>query len=221
MQEIDLYKPIENYYSALGYTVKAEVKDCDVVCQKEEETIIIELKLQFSLKLIYQAMDRQALTSQVYIAIPRPKKAFFGKEWHRMLRLVKSLHLGLILMDHYGQLEFVCHPSDAYTRRLNGKKKKALDAEFSKRKTSANLGGTRGKTITAYRESALQLARLMTSGDIFSPKMLNAQLSIQNASQILNANYYGWFDKVDRGQYQLSDQGRAALITYGSILEQL
>ena len=52
MDEIDLYKPIKTYFERHGYVVKSEIKNCDVVAIKGDETpIIIEMKLNFSLTL--------------------------------------------------------------------------------------------------------------------------------------------------------------------------
>lgn len=219
LKEIDMYDCIKDFFEKDGYNVKAEVKDCDVVCKKEDSLVIVELKLHFSLKLIYQAMDRQALTTEVYIAILRPKRAFYGKEWHRMLKLVKSLCLGLILIDNHMNMEFVCHPSSDYTRKLNSKKKAVLNKEFDNRKTTINKGGTKGKTMTVYKEKSLLIISYMKNGELYAPKDINSALDIKNASSILNQNHYAWFEKIAKGSYKLSEKGITALLEYSDAIE--
>ena len=56
-KESDLYAPVCEYFESVGYTVQAEVKNCDLVAVKDSETIIAELKTSFCLKLVYQALD--------------------------------------------------------------------------------------------------------------------------------------------------------------------
>ena len=74
-KESDLYSPVCNYFTELGYDVQAEVKSCDLIAKKDSEIIIAELKKNFCLKLVYQAIERQSITDSVYVVIPRPKKA--------------------------------------------------------------------------------------------------------------------------------------------------
>ena len=43
-KESDLYSPVCNYFTELGYDVQAEVKSCDLIAKKDSEIIIAELK---------------------------------------------------------------------------------------------------------------------------------------------------------------------------------
>ena len=79
--ETDLYEPVCRFLEEEGYRVQAEVKDCDIAAEKDGELIIVELKKSFQLKLVYQALDRQSLTEQVFVAIPRPQKGQREKSW--------------------------------------------------------------------------------------------------------------------------------------------
>ena len=74
LAETDLYEPIRRFLEEEGYEVQAEVKDCDIAARKDGRLVVVELKRNFQLKLVYQAMERQRLTEYVYVAIPRPKK---------------------------------------------------------------------------------------------------------------------------------------------------
>jgi hypothetical protein len=62
--------------------------------------------------------------------------------------------------------------------------------------------------MTAYRQQALICAEALRPGPA-KPKDLRAQ--VPDAAQILRSNYYGWFERVARGVYRLTDAGRAAL----------
>jgi hypothetical protein len=42
--ETDLSKPLQTYLAAQGYTVRCEVKHCDIVAVKDDVLIVIELK---------------------------------------------------------------------------------------------------------------------------------------------------------------------------------
>ena len=73
-KETDLYEPVRSFLEEEGYQVQAEVKGCDIAAVKEGQMVIVELKKAFNLKLVYQGLERQSLTDQVFLAIPRPKR---------------------------------------------------------------------------------------------------------------------------------------------------
>jgi len=81
LKETDLYAPIKAFLQEQGYTVRSEVKHCDIVAKKDSELIVIEMKLQFSVDLLIQATKRQQLTNGVYIAIPRPGEMGRRSRW--------------------------------------------------------------------------------------------------------------------------------------------
>jgi hypothetical protein len=62
--------------------------------------------------------------------------------------------------------------------------------------------------MTAYRQQALGCALALTSGPL---RVRQVRSSIPDAGKILLANVYGWFDRLDRGVYGLTDTGREAL----------
>ncbi len=70
-------------------------------------------------------------------------------------------------------------------------------------------GGGKGKPImTAYRQQALACAAALAGGPL-RPRDLKPVAA--TAGQILLKNYYGWFVKIDKGLYGLSDSGAEAL----------
>ena len=97
--EVDLYKPVKDFFTAEGYDVYGEVNDCDVVAVKEDELIIVELKLRLNLELVMQATKRQRLSDQVYVAIPKPKLSFRSQKWRDICYLMRRLEVGLLLVS--------------------------------------------------------------------------------------------------------------------------
>ena len=72
MTEAALYAPVARFWTERGFTVQAEVKDCDVLAMRGEEMVVVELKTSFQLKLVYQIVERQKFCPLVYAAIPGP-----------------------------------------------------------------------------------------------------------------------------------------------------
>lgn len=70
--EVALYPPVKAFLQRQGYVVRGEVRGCDLVaCRGDEEPVIVELKLRFTLSLLLQGVDRLALSPLVYLAVPR------------------------------------------------------------------------------------------------------------------------------------------------------
>lgn len=208
--ETQLYEPVRNYFENLGYSVQAEVKDCDVLARKNDEMILIELKRSFCLKLIYQAMERQKISETVYVAIPMPKGGTFKKSWHQMVRLLKAVRIGLITVNSSGEVKVHIEPKE-YAFRKNYNKKKRLVNESDSRITNINVGGTRGKTMTSYKEKSLIVAHAMSSVKTVKNSELASMINMEKAKTILTKNYHGWFERIDRGLYSLSESGKKAL----------
>ena len=230
MTETDLYPAIKLFLEGQGYEVKAEVTDCDVVAQREdEEPIIVELKLSFSLPLLIQAIDRQAISDNVYIAIPKPTKSNGGALWKRnrrgLLKLCRRLGLGLIAVDMTLALERAvkvhCDPAP-YTPRKNKRRAGRLLKEFSQRVGDPNLGGSsKTKIITAYRQDALRCLGYLAGNAPAKLKDIRAATQVERAPAIFQKNYYGWFERVERGTYALTPGGAAALEEYAEAISVL
>lgn len=211
--EKDLYKPVKEYFEGLGYSVKSEVKGCDVVAVQGDELIIIELKLSLNLEVILQAVERQKMTEKVYIAVPVPKK-YFSKRFKSICTMLKRLEIGLLLVYIKKDISSVRveHESKNYKTsvitRAGSRKKKRLSEEFNKRHGDNNTGGVnRQKLVTAYREDALLIAGLMKIHGPLSAKQLKALGACDNAYRIIYTNFYGWFNKEAKGIYSLTETG--------------
>ena len=218
-KETDLYPAIKIFLETQGYTVKAEIKDCDLVAVKGDgRQIIVELKLKFSLELVLQGVDRLALTDDVYIAVLAANTAAKRKNWRAKrkgyLKLCRRLGLGLMTVDLSKQQQQVAVLLDplTYAPRKNKLKQSKLLKEFNDRVGDPNIGGmNRTKIITAYRQDAIRCAYGLANNKSMAVKELKLKTGVGKTAAILQKNYYGWFERVTRGVYCLSAQGLADL----------
>ena len=218
MRETDLYPAIKSFLEVRGFEVKAEVNGCDVVARRGGEVpVIVELKLGFTLQLIYQAVDRLALADQVYIAVARAKRGLPVEA----VKLCRRLGLGLIVVAASGSIEVLAEPAP-YTPRKSVKRQQRLIKEFTKRKGDPNLGGSGGmKLMTAYKQDALRcLTHLSTHGPS-KLAALRVATKVDRAANIMRDNYYGWFGRAGRGVYELTSEGLAATKSFAEHISAL
>lgn len=219
--ETDLYPPVKAWLEKSGYEVHGEVGGCDVAARRGDELVLIELKLAVNLELLLQVVRRQEAAEAVYAAVPAPK-AMNDKRWRELTRLLKRLEVGLILVfleSPRKRVEVLFHPV-RQERRQSKAKTRALLTEMSGRSADLNLGGSnRCKLMTAYREQALEIAGILGRLQSASPKELAAAGASARAGDIVRANHYGWFERLAKGLYGLTEAGRAALNEYKDFLE--
>ena len=212
-KETDLYEPIRAFLEEEGYQVQAEVKGCDIAAVKNGQLVIVELKKSFSLKLVYQGLERQSLTEQVFVAIPRPKKGAREKSWKDMVKLLKRLELGLLtvaLDSPLQTVDVVLEPSDSFAWK-NRKKREKVQAELEKRQVDANVGGmTRRKIMTAFREKSIRVACILEKEGQLSLAEFRER-GLEDCVGLLSKNYDKWFKRVEKGVYALSEKGKEAL----------
>lgn len=227
MKEVELYQPVKNLLLSLGYNVKAEVAHMDVVAKKDSDWVIVELKTSFTLKLILQATQRQKLTEKVFVAMPVPSgRQRFSKAFKEYEHLLKRLELGLILVyfKETPWAELIFEPKE-YSRSLimSRNRKKSIKAfnEAEGRHDDNNVGGTNGKLVTVYREKALLAASHLTENGEMRVRELREATGFEKIQTLLRNNYYGWFEKTERGIYRLSAEGEEALNTYSEIVKKL
>lgn len=229
MKETELFQPVKELLTELGYDIRSEVKDADIAAIKGNELIIIELKTSYNLKLILQAAKRQRLTDQVYIAIPRPVyKKRFGRDFKDREFLLRRLGLGLIFVamdaeQPYAKIVFDPKIFDMKRSQVNSRrKKKKLLKEFEGRSINYNVGGSvKQKLVTAYREKSLGIVSIMAKRDIMSTKEIREAGGPAETTNIMYNNHYDWFEKVGRGKYRLSDKGENALKEYSEIVKNI
>jgi hypothetical protein len=209
--ETALYLPVKRFLERHGFTVKGEVGGCDVVGLSGDDppvVVIGELKLTFNLELLLQAVDRAGACDEVWLAAKMSERGKGRESDARYRNLCRRLGFGMLGVTGSGQVEVIVRPATAAPRR-DPKKRSRLVAEHNRRKGDPTAGGsTRSPIMTAYRQQALGCAAAMGPGP---RRVRELKPDFPNAPNILRDNFYGWFDRVERGVYGLTDAGRAAL----------
>jgi hypothetical protein len=224
ISETDLAGPLYEYLAQAGYTVRSEVKDCDIAAVKGDDLLIIEIKKTLNLALVVQGVRRQRLTDMVYLAIPRPSNKWkWWKESRGAQHLLRRLELGLILVSlDRGKptVEVVFHPLP-FARRKRSAPRRAVLEEIAHRTADYNRAGSnRTKLATAYRENAIHIACCLVQMGRTSPAMLRAMGTGPKTLSILRFNAYGWFERVDTGVYGLAAHAVADLRAWPELRKQ-
>jgi len=216
-RETALYGPVKQLLEGRGYVVKAEVRGCDLVARRgDEPPVVVELKLRFSLALLLQGIDRLAMTERVYLAVPRPP----ARPRRASGLAPDSLGLGLILVGTRS-VEILEEPVPYRPRLAKGRALRLKD-EFDCRIGDQNVGGTAGvPVVTAYRQDALRCARALALSGPMRIVAVRAAAEVPGAARILQRNVYGWFARIERGTYTLSEGGGRALTLFAAALAAL
>ena len=221
LKETSLYVYVKELFEKIGYQVKSEVKNIDVIASKGSDITIIEMKTSLNLTLILQATKRQRISETVYVAIPKPSfkircsDNFKDKEY-----LLRRLSLGLIFVDlnsesPHAYIHFEPSPfNNSISMGKSKTKKEKILREYKGRSHDLNVGGTNKKIMTAYKENALLIAYLIDKHGPINPKKLSELGGGEKTQSILSKNFYGWFLKIKRGIYDLTDSGKKAAEEY-------
>ncbi len=205
------------YFQSRGYEVKGEVGAADLVAvpkgaPADGEPVIVELKTGFTLSLFHQAISRQSMSDQVYIAVPRKsgKAAFTAIRKNKML--CRRLGIGLITVRvKDGRVDVHCEPAPFTPRKIKKRKAKLL-SEFETRHGDPNPGGmTREGMMTSYRQGALRCAKVLHDEGACKAAYVAKMAGFDKARNVMADNHYGWFEKIDRGIYGLTPDGARAL----------
>lgn len=209
--ETTLYLPVKRFLEKLGFTVKGEIGGCDLVGLSADDppvVVIGELKLAFNLELILQAVDRAPKGDEIWIAAKMSARGKGRESDARYRNLCRRLGFGMLGVTDRGQVEVLVKPPTAAPRR-EPKKRSRLVSEHQRRQGDPVLGGsTRAPIMTAYRQQALACASQLSAGP---RKVRELRVQCPDAGKILLHNVYGWFARAERGVYELTDAGHAAL----------
>ena len=210
--ETSLYLPVKKFLEKLGFEAKGEVCGCDIVAvhkDGDKALVIAELKLTFTLELVLQAVERTAVCDEVWLAV-RASRLGRGRERDaRVKKLCRLLGFGLLSVSASGRVDVMVEPGP-WQPRPNAKRRSRIVQEHRRRRGDPALGGsTRQPIMTAYRQQALACAAALAAAPA-RPRHLKTTLP--DAPKILLDNVYGWFARVERGVYALSENGRGALI---------
>lgn len=207
--ETDLYAPVKAWLEGQGHAVKGEVGAADVVARRDDMLMIVELKLGFSLVLLQQAVARQAICDEVYVAVPRWRGKAGWRAFKGNIGLCRRLGIGVLSVDlAEGDVQQHAAPGSFQPRRSHVKRTR-LEREFDRRNGDPTQGGTNGQVMTAYRQDALACAAHLASIGASKGADVARATGVARATQIMASNHHGWFLRVSRGIYALSDVGAA------------
>lgn len=230
LTEKDLYLPVKELFEKKGYTVKGEVKHCDLVAKLEgQPLVLVELKKNLNLELFLQVIERLKISDQVYLAFLLPKTTRKNSIWNRrkfsVLRLCRTIGVGLIVVNiHRVKKPFaeIYLDPGPYLPRKSTAKTKALNKEFDLREGDHNLGGSSQKTIiTAYRQEALRCAQLLKMNGALKISVLKQLGAGDKAGNILRDNHYDWFKKKERGIYEITPAGLSGLSEFKWVVDSI
>ena len=212
--ETSLYAPVKRFLEGLGFAVKGEVGNCDVLALSVDATpivVVCELKLQFNLELVLQAVDRAAACDEVWLAAPISPSGRGRERDPRFRALCRRLGFGLLGVTLSGSVEVLLSPAAPAPRRDPKRRSRLVEEHRKRRGDPVAGGGSRQPVMTAYRQDALVCAAEMLNGPR-RPRDLKP--SIARAYTILRDNVYGWFVRTERGFYGLTPAGQEALLRW-------
>jgi hypothetical protein len=210
-KEIDLYPPIRKMLAEQGFTVRGEVKGCDIAAVRDDALWLIEMKLSANLKLLFQAAAKQGMTDWVFVAVPRPGKAR-DKHFTQYARLLKRLNIGLITvsLDSEYPMASVIHFPEGNDVKNNAASRK-VKREAAGR-TIDTCGGSQKEVNTVYREKCIKIAALLEiHAPLNAPALMKDHGCETDTYNILRTNSYGWYEKAGRGTYVLTEKCREYL----------
>jgi hypothetical protein len=206
-----LYLPVKAFLERAGYTVKGEVGGCDIVGLSEGDpplVVVCELKLSFNLELLLQAVDRAAVSDEVWIAARISAKGKGRESDKRYRDLCRRLGIGMLGVSDQGEVQVLVSPVSPLPRK-NPKRRVRLVKEHRRRRGDPALGGsTKVPIMTAYRQQALACAAALAEGPLRPRDLKQAS---ETAGRILLDNHYGWFERIEKGVYGLTKAGHEAL----------
>jgi hypothetical protein len=216
--ETSLYQPVKTFLESLGFEVKGEICGCDIVAIEQGANaalVVCELKMAFTLELLLQAVDRSASCDEVWLAVKASVRGRGRENDSRAKKLCRLCGFGLMSVFSNGRVEVLVEPVP-WKPRPDNKRRSRIVEEFRKRRGDTAVGGsTRRPVMTAYRQQALACAAAMA---IAPARPRDLKPAMPEAPQILQRNVYGWFERVERGVYGLTDSGRAALVQWADHL---
>jgi hypothetical protein len=209
--ETSLYHPVKRFLEGLGFVVKGEVGGCDLLALSPDAApvvVVCELKLSFNLELLLQGVDRAAASDEVWLAARKSARGKGRESDARFRNLCRRLGFGLLTVGTGDEVETILSPAALPPRRDGRRRSRLVEEHRRRRGDPAQGGGSRAPIMTAYRQDALQCAAMLARGPGRPRDLARA---VPAAPGILLRNVYGWFARTERGVYELTDSGRAAL----------
>jgi hypothetical protein len=209
--ETALYRPVKRFLETLGFDVKGEIQGCDLVALNGDAPPIVvigELKLSFTLELVLQGVDRTTACDEIWLAVRVSARGRGRERDSRVRKLCRLLGFGLLGVLPGGHVEILVSPSPWRPRRDAQRRSRLVEEHRRRRGDPAAGGSTRQPIMTAYRQRSLVCAAALATGP---QRTRDLKAAVPDAATILLRNVYGWFVRVERGVYDLTKEGKAAL----------
>jgi len=136
-REIELFKPVSDYFISQGYTIRREVRigycRADLIACKQNEVIAVELKLRDRKKAIVQALNYQIGADYVYLAFPlQHSLTVLRKAEHQLKKqgiglLVvneKTVEVTELIPAQYSKKKFISLTTQEIDRKRKNRKSK-------------------------------------------------------------------------------------------------
>ncbi len=139
---------------------------------------------------------------------------------------MKRLGIGLIFVDFKKSAPIAMIEEDStifvlrHSQKLNKRIRERALKEKSMRSGDYNMGGQKGRKITAYKENVLMIAGLLSQNGVMKVSKIR-MVAGEKTGSILPKNYYGYFNRVKTGYYELTEAGKEAVEVYSYIIRKL
>lgn len=170
---------VVGWLEAQGYDVYQEVElrnggpRADLMAKRGAELTIVETKTSASLALLYQAMERRRAAHRIYIAVPVPA--------HAMAEVCKELGIGVLRVRINPEHEQRWNPTrvdeEVPSRRWNTRPVKLAARLRPEHKTCARAGAPTGGHFSRWRDTCLQLSRVVAQHPGITLKNALAQVT--------------------------------------------
>jgi hypothetical protein len=157
---------------------------------------------------VLQGVDRAAACDEVWLAARLSSRGKGRESDARFRNLCRRLGFGLLGVAETGEVQILVSPCAPTPRRDPRRRSRLVDEHRRRQGDPVAGGGSRAPVMTAYRQQALACAAAIACAPR-RPRDLKP--AIPDAAKILLHNVYGWFDRIERGVYGLTDAGRTAL----------
>jgi hypothetical protein len=209
-----LYGPVKRFIEGLGFSAKGEIGGCDLLALSPHAppiAVVCELKREFNLELVLQAVDRASISDEVWLAARMSKRGKGREHDARFRNLCRRLGFGLLGVSSDDQVHVLLSPAAPAPRRDPKRRSRLIEEHRRRHGDPALGGGSRLPIMTAYRQEALACAAAMLDG----PKRpRDLKHAMPNAAKILFRNVYGWFRRTEHGVYAVTEAGRAAVLRW-------
>lgn len=237
--ESDMAQPVCAYLESMGYDVRSELLDTDIVGINKADiasaqhaldvfkktkkwnrvalrAVGVELKRHFNVDVIAQAARALRRFGSAVIVVPEPKtnkNKINTKAVEKAEEICGALNIGLLFYCADGNIRVVREmqvtPSATFYN-------KSTVREFLGRSKDMNIGGTTGvKRMTSYAEATHKIVSFLAHAGVAHVRSITEATKEASAANILRKNYKKLFDFVEKdgkrnGYYCLTPAGRAA-----------